>query len=127
MWYSSGMSKKILIVEDDESVQILLKLFLIRLSHNIIEAKNGLEGIGMARQFKPDVIIADLNMPILDGIEMLKVLKADPSTAHIPVVVFTGTSGEQQQKASEAGAVTVLSKPISRQDLIQVIDSVLSK
>jgi len=121
------MSKKILIVEDDESVQLLLKLFLIRLSHSIFEAKNGLEGLGMARQFKPDVIIADLNMPVLDGIEMMKVLKADPATSHIPVIVFTGTYGGQQQKAAEAGAIAVLSKPISRQDLINVIDSVLSK
>lgn len=126
-WYNLSMSKKILIVEDDESVQILLKLFLIRLSHSIVEAKNGLEGVGMARQFKPDLIIADLNMPILDGIGMLESLKQDESTKNIPVIIFTGSTAEQQQKALDAGATTVLSKPVMRQDLIQVVDSILSR
>ena len=118
---------KILIVEDDESVRLLLKLYLVRLNFTFIEAKNGLEGIGMARQFKPNLVVTDLNMPIMDGISMIKEIRADVNLKHVPVIVLTGTAKDQQQLASAAGADAVLSKPIQRRDLIEVIESMLHK
>ena len=121
------MAKKILIVEDEESIRILLKLFLVRLNYKTYEARNGLEGLGMARQFEPHLIITDLMMPVMDGIALVKSIRADEKLKNIPIIVLTGGTGELQQTASVAGASTVMSKPIVRRDLIDVIDSILEK
>lgn len=119
------MTKKILLVEDDESVRLLLKLYIVRLNCKLYEAKNGLEGYGMAKQFEPHLIISDLTMPVLDGVQMLKLLKADEKLKKTPVIIITGTSAEHQQRAYEAGADAVLNKPVSRRDLIDIIDVIV--
>lgn len=118
-------TKKILVIEDDNSVRLLLKLFLIRYDAKLLEAKNGLEGIGVARQFQPDLIITDVSMPVMDGIEFVKEVRADAVLKATPIIVFTGTGGVYQNQASAAGATAVLEKPIKKRDLINVIEAVL--
>lgn len=117
--------RKILIVEDDQSIRVLLKLYLVRLSHHLLEARNGLEGLSMAKQFEPDLIITDLAMPVMDGVRFMTTLKAHPKLKDTPVIVLTGTSGEYQQRANDSGAAAVLTKPINRKDLVGLIDSIL--
>lgn len=121
------MAKRILIVEDEESIRILLKLYLVRLSYRIYEARNGLEGLGMAKQFEPHLIITDLMMPVMDGIALVKAIRADERLKATPIIVLTGGPGDTQQHASDAGANTVMNKPIVRRDLVSVIDSMLMK
>jgi adenylate cyclase len=121
------MTKKILIVDDEEPIRTLLKLFLVRLSYKIYEAKNGLEGYGMARQFEPHLIITDLMMPVMDGIALVRSIRADEKLKDTPIIILTGGSGDLQQESSLAGANTVMSKPVSRRDLIEVIDSILER
>jgi adenylate cyclase len=121
------MTKKILIVEDEEPIRTILKLFLVRLSYKIYEAKNGLEGYGMARQFEPDLIITDLMMPVMDGIALVRSIRADEKLKDTPIVVLTGGSGDLQRDSSLAGANAVLTKPISRREIIEVIDSILER
>src|SRR4051812_25397812 len=116
------MTKRILLVEDDESVRILLKLYLMRLNYKLLEAKNGLEGLGVAKQFEPHLIITDLTMPVMDGITLVKTIRADEKLKKTPIIVITGTSSEYQQKASDAGADAVLNKPVVRRDLIEIIE-----
>ncbi len=120
-------TKRILIIEDEESVRLLLKLYLMRNNFTLMEARNGLEGLGVARQFVPDLIITDLNMPVMDGIAFLKSARADDKLKDVPIIVFTGTAGEQQQKANEAGASAVLQKPISRRDIMGLIETIFNK
>lgn len=117
--------RKILIVEDDQSIRVLLKLYLVRLSHQLLEARNGLEGLSMAKQFEPDLIITDLAMPVMDGVKLVTTLRAHPKLKDVPVVVLTGTSAEVQQKANDMGATAVLTKPINRRDLVGLIDQIL--
>lgn len=121
------MAKKILIVEDEESIRILLKLFLVRLNYKTYEARNGLEGYGMAKQFIPDLIITDLMMPVMDGLALIKSIRADERLKNTPIVVLTGSDAEMQQTASIAGANTVMNKPVVRRELVDVIDSILEK
>ena len=120
-------TKRILIIEDEESVRLLLKLYLMRHHFTLMEAKNGLEGLGVARQFIPDLVITDLNMPVMDGIAFVKSARADEKLKNVPVVVVTGTAGECQQRANDAGATAVLQKPISRRDLLNIIELIFSK
>ncbi len=117
--------RKILIVEDDQSIRVLLKLYLVRLSHQLLEARNGLEGLSMAKQFEPDLIITDLAMPVMDGVKLVTTLRAHPKLKDVPVVVLTGTSAEVQQRANDMGATAVLTKPINRRDLVGLIDQIL--
>lgn len=120
-------TKRILIIEDEESVRLLLKLYLMRHNFKLMEARNGLEGLGVARQFVPDLIITDLNMPVMDGTAFVLSARADDKLKDVPIIVLTGTAGEFQQKANEAGATTVLQKPISRRDLLNIIELIFQK
>lgn len=118
---------KVLIVEDDESVRAVLKLQLTKKDKDIeiVEARNGMEGLGLARQLKPRIVITDLMMPVMGGIDLVQELRADFDTKEIFVIVITSGGDDLQKQAHEAGADAVLSKPFARKDLVALIDSVL--
>lgn len=115
----------ILIVEDDDSVRSLVQLFLARKRYKLIEAKNGLEGLGLARSMLPALIITDLMMPGMSGIELITELKKDDKTKDIPVICITGATHADQMAASAAGAVAVLAKPLHLKDFISLVASLL--
>ena len=110
-------SSLILLVEDNEDMRTLIKdrlgkQFLIK------EAKNGLEGLAMALEIIPDLIITDLVMPRMSGIELCTLLKSDERTNHIPVVMLTGKSAvEERIKGLETGADDYLVKPFNINEL----------
>lgn len=121
--------RKVLIVEDNELIRMLLKLLLthapVRLA--ITEAENGEEGFHMARQFYPDLIISDLDMPMMDGIQLCRMLRQqfDRKLADVPIIVATGTSSEWRSKCMEAGANIVIEKPVYKKDLISAVLTLL--
>lgn len=81
--------KKVLIIEDDESI---IKLYQTKLTHkgfDVSVARDGKEGVERAKNIKPDIILLDVMMPIMNGFEALKELKKDPDTANIPVVILS--------------------------------------
>lgn len=85
-------------------------------------AYNGAEGLSQAGAFKPDVILLDLSMPVLDGWEMCRRLRADPDTRLIPLVVMTAWSAKSiRERAAEEGAAKVLLKPIDDQELLDAL------
>lgn len=83
------MASDILIVDDEDSVRQLLKMMLRPFDVNFREASDGLEGLEEIRRGKPSLIILDVMMPKMDGLTMLKTLRADPSTEAVPVLLFT--------------------------------------
>jgi CheY-like chemotaxis protein len=87
--------------------------------YDVLIAKNGREGCDLARQHEPRLIIMDIEMPIMDGIQATTWIKSEPKTAHIPILIFTSLGGEEDLKrAQNAGCHGFLNKPISR-DAIQ--------
>src|SRR5262245_38663810 len=88
------MKKKILLVDDTLTVTALEKIILGS-GYDFIEARNGQEALDQARSHRPDLILMDINMPVKNGIEGLRDLKADQVTAHIPVIIVS-TLGEEQ-------------------------------
>lgn len=118
-------TKRILIVEDDQSVRVLLKLFLMRGKYTVNEARNGLEGYGIARQVEPHLIITDLNMPVMDGVALIRSIRNDEKLKNTRIIVLTGTTSDQQQLANQAGADAVLNKPVTRRDILAVIEAML--
>ena len=105
--------KKILIVEDFDESRKLLALCIRHLGYDVSEAIDGTEALKQAATLHPDLIIMDLSMPRMDGLEATARLKADPGTRDIPIVFSTAHSRKSQiDRALESGAIEVLVKPI---------------
>ncbi len=118
---------RILIVEDDPDSRWLLSTILRRLGHDCATAANGAEALQCVATFQPDLILMDLMMPILDGVETTRRLKADSQTKDIPIFVLTGNatpSGEAE--AEEAGCDDFLTKPVILSELLSRIEDYFS-
>lgn len=112
-------SFKILIAEDSEVVQMSIHDFLIKdlqHSYSVIKAYNGREACNMAYKHKPDIILIDIEMPVMDGIEAISTIKKNKEIAHIPIIVMSGT--RNFKKAMDAGANDFLLKPINQYELL---------
>lgn len=113
--------KKILIVDDSPEQRMFLKTLLYE-KFEIIEAENGNEGMRLALERKPTAIISDVMMPEVDGIEFCKLLRNDPNTSLIPVILLTSQTGvEHQVSGYAAGADLYLNKPVRKDLLLQVL------
>lgn len=122
----SRMPGKILIVEDQVDHRLILALMLSRMSYQVIEAVDGQEGIDKAMTEAPDLIIMDLGLPGIDGIETAMRLKRNPKTAPIPVIAHTiWTEREHKNRALEAGMVGYLTKPTAPQVFKEAITRAL--
>ena len=116
------MSKTILYVEDNEFNRKIVRDLLARTSYRLIEATDGEQGVAKAVEERPDLILMDVQLPKLSGLEATRKLRADPKTAHIPIIAVTSfaMSGDDQ-KAKDAGATGYLAKPYSPRELLQII------
>jgi two-component system cell cycle response regulator DivK len=116
------MSKRILVVEDqDDNMQILRDL-LDSVGYEIIEARDGAEGVKVAKVERPDLILMGIQLPVLDGYEATRQIKADPALRAIPIVVVTSyaLSGDEA-KARDAGCDGYVPKPYSPRQLLTKI------
>lgn len=114
--------KTVLYVEDNEFNLKIVRQLLSRTSYRLIEAKDGEVGVATAQNELPDLILMDVQLPKLSGLEATRQLRADPKTAAIPIVVITSfaLSGDRE-KAKAAGASAYLAKPYSPRELLQMI------
>ena len=110
---------KILYIEDNEDNILILKRRLGRVGYDVSFAMDGAEGIRMAAELKPDLVLMDLSLPVLDGWEATRRLKAAPETRHIPVIALTSHAmvGERE-KALAAGCDDFDTKPVEFQRLL---------
>ena len=115
-----AMKKKtILLVDDSSMIRHVAGKILQDVGFEVIIAQNGKEGYEMARIYKPALIIMDVEMPVMDGIQATACIKADSGISHIPVLIFTSLGGEEDLKrARDAGCQGFLNKPISK-DMMQ--------
>ena len=118
---------KILYIEDHPAQSDIMKQMLEFSGYTVELAMSGEEGIEKARQTQPDVILMDLRMPGMGGIEAIRQLKKDPSVAGIPVVVLSAwTSQRNREDALAAGAVKFLAKPVDTKRLIGEINELFA-
>jgi two-component system cell cycle response regulator DivK len=108
------MSKTVLLVEDNADNQEIYRIILTHHGFSVLQAWDGEGGVKMARHHSPDLILMDLTMPVIDGLEATRMLKADPETSGIPVIALTA-HGEpwDREAAEEAGCVSFLAKPVA--------------
>lgn len=114
--------RKILVVEDNEvNLEMVLHMLAIH-EHEVADAKNGQEAIEVAQSFKPELILMDIKMPVMNGIEATKLLKAMPEFADVPIIALSAsTGGESSEKQIKAGCSEHLAKPIKSEDLFAVL------
>ena len=117
---------KILLVEDNEMNRDMLSRRLNRNGFEVVIAVNGREGVDLATSARPDLILMDMSLPILDGWEATKLVKSNPETAGIPVIALTAHAMVQdKEKALAAGCDEFDTKPIELPRLLEKINSLL--
>ena len=111
---------RILIVDDDKSILQLLKMHLSKAGYNVLTAEDGVAAGRHVLKARPDLIIADVGMPHMDGYELVAALKADSATREIPVVFLTSRE-DVADYAKQLGAVAYLHKPVLADRLLEIV------
>ncbi len=120
------MGKTILVVDDALTVRNLAKFALTKGGYTIIEAEDGVAGLAASKNGTIDLIISDLNMPNMNGLDMVKNIKADPNTKSIPIFMLTTeASSEIAQKGKELGVMAWIVKPFVPDKLLAAVERVL--
>ena len=120
------MSKKILVVEDTEDNRQILRDLLSMAGYELVEAHDGAEGVAKAAEHKPDLILMDIQMPVMDGYEATRRIKADPALKGIPVIAVTSyaLSGDEE-KTRAAGCDGYITKPFSPRQMLAKVREIL--
>jgi CheY-like chemotaxis protein len=122
------LSKRILVVDDDAMNREVMEAFLSLESHEVFLAHDAGQGLMMAEQKQPHLIILDVRMPDMLGYEACKILKQKPATQSIPVLMVTGFDAkEDRERAMEAGVDDFLSRPFEGETLLQHVNRLLSR
>ncbi|PRD65693.1 response regulator [Malikia granosa] len=117
------MKKKILTIDDQGDIRRLIRMALEFEGHQVVEAMDAEQGLQVARSEKPDLILLDLHMPRVNGIEFFQRLSRDPQLSAIPVILLTGSNDpELRRQGQEAGARVFLTKPFNPMQLLDLID-----
>ncbi len=119
---------KILLVEDNEMNRDMLSRRLIRSGYEVVLAVDGEQGVALAASGRPDVVLMDMSLPVLDGWEATRRLKADPATRETPVIALTAHAmAGDEKKAREAGCDDFDTKPVEFARLLSKIEGLLQK
>jgi twitching motility two-component system response regulator PilG len=117
---------RVLLVDDTETLLSLVQIYLMGWGLEFAVARDGVEGLNKAKELKPDLVIADVRMPRMDGFELCAALRADKGLAAVPVVLLTSLADDASRaKGRLVGAVAFLNKPISVEALRAVVAKIL--
>jgi len=120
--------RKILIVEDESNIRQLVKYNLEKEGYQVVEAVDGLQGLKLARAEKPDLMMLDLMLPLMDGLEVCRNLKGNPATSALPIIMLTAKSEEIDKVIGlELGADDYMTKPFSPRELVARVKAVLRR
>jgi two-component system cell cycle response regulator len=120
------MGKKILTVDDSKTIRLIVGRAFKTFDCDVFEAANGVEGLAIATREKPDIIILDLTMPVMDGYEMLTKLKADPDLKSVPIIMLTAEAGrENVLKIAKLGVRDYLIKPFKEELIVERVGRVI--
>ncbi|HVJ54439.1 MAG TPA: response regulator [Aliidongia sp.] len=120
------MTKTVLSVDDSASVRQMVKLTLSGAGYQVVEAGNGAEGLAKAKSTAVDMIVTDLNMPVMDGISMIREVRKLPNCKGVPIILLTTESdSEKKAEARGAGATGWITKPFQQEQLLAVVKKVI--
>jgi len=119
----SDASKTVLLVEDNEDNRTVYRTILEHFGYQVIEAQNGEAGVSMARERRPDLVLMDISIPLIDGWEATRMLKSDPQTSHIPIIALTAHAlATDRAKANEVGCDGYLAKPCEPRRVVAEVE-----
>jgi len=122
------MKRKILVVDDEEDILHFLEMVLSEKGYEVVTAAGGHQALTRAQIEHPDLVLLDVMMPQMDGWEVLKLLRADEGTAHIPVAMLSArTEAKDRVHGLQEGAIDYICKPFSLQELLGKIDTALGQ
>ena len=122
------MTQRILIVEDQEDLRTILRDLLSASGYEVLEAVDGSEGVAKARSERPDLVLMDIQLPVLDGYEATRQIKRHPDTASTPVIVVSSFAMKgDEEKARAAGCDAYVPKPYSPMKLLGMVREFLDK
>ncbi len=118
--------KTVLIADDQRSLRLLLRATLGRGGFRVLEAADGAEAVETARRERPDLVLLDVGMPRLDGLAACRMLKADPATANIPILMLTARAQQaDRDEGIEAGADAYFTKPFKPSELQAIVSQAI--
>ena len=116
----------ILTVDDSPSIRQMIKVVLAPTGHTVIEAGDGAQGLEKVKSTKLDLVITDLNMPVMNGMDFIKAVRGLPNQVGLPIVFLTTESDDGvRQQAKSAGATAWITKPFKQEQLLAVVKKVL--
>jgi two-component system cell cycle response regulator DivK len=122
------VTKRILVVEDQEDLRGVLRTLLTGSGYEMIEAADGQEGVTKAKAERPDLILMDIQMPVLDGYDATRQIKADPNLKSTPVIAVSSFAMKgDEEKARGSGCDSYVTKPYSPMQLLRVIRGYLGE
>jgi two-component system cell cycle response regulator DivK len=122
------VTKRILVVEDQEDLREVLRTLLAGSGYAVIEAGNGEAGVAAAKSERPDLILMDIQMPVLDGYDATRQIKADPDLKSTPLIAVSSFAMKgDEEKARAAGCDSYVTKPYSPMQLLRVIRGYLGE
>ncbi|MFA0782899.1 response regulator [Fervidibacter sacchari] len=122
------MKRKILVVDDEVAIVRVLRDRLEMEGFEVLTAYDGAQGVEIARKEQPDLIIMDITMPNMDGLTAARLLREQPETAHIPIIMLTARGQESDERAGyQAGAALYFTKPFSTRQLVREIRRILGE
>ena len=111
-----------LVVDDYDDAREMYAEFLAYKGYQVVQARNGLQAVALAESLLPDLIVLDLALPDIDGIEVTRRLKTSPATAAIPIVMLTANAQSRMlEEARKAGCAAVLVKPCAPEELLEIV------
>lgn len=116
------MPKKILLADDEEDIRTVIKFFLTKAGYQVVHAMNGQDAVALAAQEKPDLILMDYKMPLIDGAEACRKIKEDARLKHIPILFMTASSMTIPENLQ---AEKVVSKPFEIEFFLQEVRNML--
>ena len=120
------MAMKVLTVDDSKTIRMIVKKAFKQYNCDLFEAENGVEGLAVAAKEKPGLIILDITMPVMNGIEMLEKLKSEPELKDIPVIMLTAESGKDNvMQIVKMGVKDYMVKPFKGEDLIGRVEKII--
>jgi CheY-like chemotaxis protein len=128
LFFGEGIVARILLVEDDDMIREVVSTTLELYDHTILTADSGVAAVERAQSERPELILMDVGLPLMDGYEATRRLKADAQTRSIPIIILTAAAGqEDRKKALASSADEYETKPIDFDRLLEKIDTLLKR
>jgi CheY-like chemotaxis protein len=125
--HEGGPVARVLVIDDEPAIRNILRSCLEAVGYEVVLADDGLRGIGVARRQRPDAIVLDLMMPVMDGHTVLDVLRADEKTRHLPVIVLSAlTQSAVKERCRAQGVASFIAKPFDPSDVADALSDALA-